>query len=82
MRPDFVADSNGWGTLERLVNRYDVLKRERLPMAMQWMDLEWRDHRVKMAERLVITSMKVSFSNGVIVPPNILIPRARARIAI
>jgi hypothetical protein len=62
MKPNMVADAMGlrWDSPERIKNRYEVLKRERLPMAMHWMELEWRDHPVKMAQRLFITNSKVT----------------------
>jgi hypothetical protein len=61
MKPNMVADANGWHGAERIVDRFEVLKRDRLPMSMYWMDLEWRDHPVKMAQRLFLTNAKVAF---------------------
>src|SRR5579883_885283 len=60
MRPNFVADAYGWSEQERIIDRYDVMQRDKLPIAVNWMELEWRDHPVKMAQRFLIANGKMS----------------------
>jgi hypothetical protein len=63
---DVVADAKNWSPVERNANRYDMLRRDRIPMAMNWMDLEWREHPVKLDLPPILRQMvKTHFSlNG------------------
>lgn len=59
-RPDIVRDAQSLLATDDAVNRYDMMKRTRLPMAVQWTELEWRDHPLSMAARIVITNGRVA----------------------
>src|SRR5258707_129756 len=56
--PDIVADSRE--LFGKSSNRYDTLKRERLPLAMYSMELELRDHPVAMFQRFLIANFKLT----------------------
>jgi hypothetical protein len=56
--PDMASEArSSFGTAS---NRYDTLKRGRLPLAMYSMELEWRDHPVAMCQRLILTNNKLA----------------------
>src|SRR3712207_2990996 len=59
-RPDWVADAAGWSEGERAANRYDTLRRERLPLTVCRTELEWRVHPVEDVLEL-IANRKVLF---------------------
>jgi hypothetical protein len=56
---DFVADARGWSAVERATNRFDMLRRDLLRMPIGGLELEWREHPVSLATRLVLANMKV-----------------------
>jgi hypothetical protein len=62
-RPDLVADAQNLYLLEGIAwNRYDMLKRNRLPEARAFMELEWRIHPVDWNTLLLLINRQVGWS--------------------
>jgi hypothetical protein len=57
-QPDLVADA--METFASAPNRYDMLKRMRLPLAVESLALEWRDHPLSMFHRTLLANSKVA----------------------
>src|SRR5580692_672848 len=57
--PDVVAEA-GEAFGGNSSNRYDVQKRDRIPLSMYSMELEWRNNPIPMFKRLLLTNMKLA----------------------
>src|SRR5262245_36770572 len=73
--PDWVADARRWSNEERAINRYDTLRRARLPLAMYTMELEWRVHPVEGAlwplanKKVALVLLLALAANALVIAP-------------